>query len=441
MSAAQSTPDIVVAEDEVAGICQALIRIDTTNYGNNEGAGERKAAEYVAELIHEVGLEATVLESAQGRANVVTRIEGTDKSLPALIVHGHLDVVPAFKDEWSVDPFGAEIKDGMIWGRGAVDMKDMDAMILAVMRQMQRTGTRPRRDLVFAFFADEEAGGDYGARWMVENHPELFEGATEAISEVGGFSATIDGKRAYLLQTAEKGIAWLKLSATGRAGHGSQINESNAVTRLAAAITRIGEHDWPISYTDTTRAFLEGVSGMTGIEFTEDNPQVLLNELGNVARFVGATLQNTANPTVLSAGYKHNVIPGAAEALLDVRTLPGQHEAVMETLRALAGPDVELSSLHLDRALEVPFAGGLVDSMVAALNREDPEAVVLPYMLSGGTDNKALSRLGITGYGFAPLRLPAELDFTGMFHGVDERVPVDSLKFGTRVLRDLLTTY
>ena len=441
MSAAQSTPDIVVAEDEVAGICQALIRIDTTNYGNNEGAGERKAAEYVAELIHEVGLEATVLESAQGRANVVTRLEGSDKSLPALIVHGHLDAVPAFKDEWSVDPFGAEIKDGMIWGRGAVDMKDMDAMILAVMRQMQRTGTRPRRDLVFAFFADEEAGGDYGARWMVENHPELFEGATEAISEVGGFSATIDGKRAYLLQTAEKGIAWLKLTATGRAGHGSQINEANAVTRLAAAITRIGEHDWPISYTDTARAFLEGVSGMTGIEFTEDNPQVLLKELGNVARFVGATLQNTANPTVLSAGYKHNVIPGSAEALLDVRTLPGQHEAVMETLRALAGPDVELSSLHLDRALEVPFAGGLVDSMVAALNREDPEAVVLPYMLSGGTDNKSLSRLGITGYGFAPLRLPAELDFTGMFHGVDERVPVDSLKFGTRVLRDLLTTY
>ncbi|MCV9996000.1 M20/M25/M40 family metallo-hydrolase [Paeniglutamicibacter sp. ZC-3] len=441
MSAAQNAPVTVVAEDEVAGICQALIRIDTTNYGNNEGAGERKAAEYVAELIAEVGLEATVLESAQGRANVVTRIEGTDRSLPALIVHGHLDVVPAFKDEWSVDPFGAEIKDGMIWGRGAVDMKDMDAMILAVMREMQRTGTRPRRDLIFAFFADEEAGGDYGARWMVDNHPELFEGATEAISEVGGFSATIDGKRAYLLQTAEKGIAWLKLTAAGRAGHGSQINDENAVTRLAAAITRIGEHDWPISYTDTTRAFLQGVSEMTGIEFTDDNPQVLLAELGNVARFVGATLQNTANPTVLSAGYKHNVIPGAAEALLDVRTLPGQHELVMETLRTLAGPDVELSALHLDRALEVPFAGNLVDSMVASLGREDPEAVVLPYMLSGGTDNKALSRMGITGYGFAPLRLPAELDFTGMFHGVDERVPVDSLKFGTRVLRDLLTTY
>ncbi|GAA5229050.1 M20/M25/M40 family metallo-hydrolase [Paeniglutamicibacter antarcticus] len=441
MSAAQQSAQKINAEDEVAGICQALIRIDTTNYGNNEGAGERKAAEYVAELIHEVGLEATLLESAPGRANVLTRIEGTDRTLPALIVHGHLDVVPAFKDEWSVDPFGAELADGMIWGRGAVDMKDMDAMILAVLRQMQRTGTRPRRDLVFAFFADEEAGGDYGATWIVEKHPGLFEGATEAISEVGGFSATIDGKRAYLLQTAEKGIAWLKLTAAGRAGHGSQTNDENAVTRLAAAITRIGEHDWPISYTDTTRAFMAGVSEMTGIEFTEDNPQVLLAELGNVARFVGATLQNTANPTALDAGYKHNVIPGSAEALLDVRTLPGQHDAVMETLRMLAGPHVSLSSVHLDRALEVPFSGNLVDSMVASLGREDPEAVVLPYMLSGGTDNKSLARLGITGYGFAPLRLPAELDFTGMFHGVDERVPVDSLKFGTRVLHDLLTNY
>lgn len=441
MNVEGKTPGSIRAEDEVADICQALIRIDTTNFGGNEGPGERKAAEYVAGLISEAGLDPVILESAPGRANVVVRLEGTDPSLPGLIVHGHLDVVPAMKDDWSVDPFGAEIKDGMIWGRGAVDMKDMDAMILAVLREMQRNGVRPRRDLVFAFFADEEAGGTYGARWMVDNHPELFAGATEAISEVGGFSATIDGKRAYLLQTAEKGIAWLKLTAGGVAGHGSQINDSNAITRLAAAITRIGEHDWPISYTDTTRAFLEGVSDMTGIEFTDDNPQVLLRELGNVARFVGATLQNTANPTALSAGYKHNVIPGAAEALIDVRTLPGQHDAVLAKLRELAGPDVVLSSVHEDLALEVPFRGNLVDQMVAALGREDPGAVVLPYMLSGGTDNKSLSRLGVTGYGFAPLRLPAELDFTGMFHGVDERVPVDSLKFGTRVLRDLLVNY
>lgn len=439
---AQTTPSHRLrAEDEVAEICQKLIRIDTSNFGNNEGPGERAAAEYVAELISDVGLDPVLLESAPGRANVIVRVEGTDPSLPALIVHGHLDVVPAFKDEWSVDPFGGTITDGLIWGRGAVDMKDMDAMILSVLREMQRNQTRPRRDLIFAFFADEEAGGTYGANWLVENHPELFEGATEAISEVGGFSATIDGKRAYLLQTAEKGIAWLKLTAAGRAGHGSQISDANAVTRLAAAVTRIGEYQWPLSYTDTTRAFLDGVSNLTGIEFTDDNPEILLKELGNVARFVGATLQNTSNPTALSAGYKHNVIPGSAEALIDVRTLPGQHEEVLAKLKELAGPDVVLSSIHEDRALEVPFAGNLVDQMVAALGREDPEAIVLPYMLSGGTDNKSLAKLGITGYGFAPLRLPAELDFTGMFHGVDERVPVDSLQFGTRVLRDLLLNY
>lgn len=434
-------PGGVSAADEVVGICRDLIRIDTSNFGGNDSRGERQAAEYVAGLMGEGGLEPRIFESSPGRASVVARMAGTDPSLPALVVHGHLDVVPALKEDWSVDPFAAEVRDGMIWGRGAVDMKDMDAMILAVQRQMHRDGVRPRRDMVFAFFADEEAGGDYGASWLVDKHPELFDGATEAISEVGGFSSTVGGKRAYFLQTAEKGIAWLKLAAAGRAGHGSQVNDDNAVTRLAEAVARIGRHEWPIEYTKTTRAFLEGVSELTGVEFTEDNPEKLLDELGTVARFVGATLRNTSNPTVLKAGYKHNVIPGGAEALIDCRTLPGQDQLVMDTLRELAGAGIDISKVHTDTALEVPFAGNLVDSMVESLRSEDPEAVVLPYMLSGGTDNKSLSRLGITGYGFAPLRLPEDLDFTGMFHGVDERVPTDSLEFGTRVLHRLLTTY
>ena len=438
---AGSTAGSLTAADEVVEICRTLIRFDTSNFGGNQGPGERAAAEYVAELLAEAGLEPALYEAAPGRTTVVARMEGSDPSLPALVVHGHLDVVPAAKEDWSVDPFAAEMREGMIWGRGAVDMKDMDAMILSVLRQMRRDGTRPRRDLVFAFFADEEAGGEYGARWMVENHPGAFEGATEAISEVGGFSATIGGRRAYLLQTAEKGIAWLDLKAAGRAGHGSQTNDENAVTRLAGAVSRIGMHRWPLEYTDTTRAFMEGVSELTGIEFTPDDPSRLLEELGTVARFVGATLQNTSNPTVLRAGYKHNVIPGAAEAAIDCRTLPGQDELVLETVRRLAGPGIDITYAHRDISLEVPFAGSLVDSMVDSLRVEDPEAVVLPYMLSGGTDNTSLARLGITGYGFAPLRLPADLDFTGMFHGVDERVPADSLKFGTRVLHRLLTTY
>lgn len=429
----------VAPEEEVVRICRELIQIDTSNFGDNQGPGERKAAEYTAGLIEEVGLEAQLFESAPGRASVLTRMSGTDSSLPALVVHGHLDVVPAQKEDWSVDPFSAEERDGLIWGRGAVDMKDMDAMILSVLRSMQRDGTRPKRDLIFAFFADEEAGGNYGASWLVDNKPELFDGATEAISEVGGFSASIGGQRTYLLQTAEKGISWLRLVAHGRAGHGSQINTDNAVTQLARAVARIGEHQWPIELTPTTRQFLDGVTELTGVEFDADNPEILLKELGTVARFVGATLQNTSNPTVLKGGYKHNVIPGSAEALVDVRTLPGQEEEVFETIKSLAGDSVDVSYEHKDVSLEVPFAGNLVDRMVDSLLAEDPGAKVLPYTLSGGTDNKSLSRLGITGYGFAPLRLPDDLDFTGMFHGVDERVPTDSLRFGARVLNRLLT--
>ncbi|MDN5756147.1 MAG: M20/M25/M40 family metallo-hydrolase [Arthrobacter sp.] len=431
----------ITAADEVEEICRTLIRFDTSNFGGNDARPERPAAEYVAELMTGGGLAPKIYESSPGRASVVARMEGTDPSLPALVVHGHLDVVPAQAEDWSVDPFAAEVKDGLIWGRGAVDMKDMDAMILAVQRQMHREGVKPQRDLIFAYFADEEAGGTYGAGWMVENHPEVFAGAGEAISEVGGFSSTVGGRRAYFLQTAEKGLHWLTMHAGGRAGHGSQINDENAVTRLAGAISRIGAHEWPIEYTKTTRALMEGVSELTGIEFDERNPEPLLDALGNVSRFVGATLQNTSNPTALKSGYKHNVIPGAAEAFLDCRTLPGRDELLHETLRELAGAGVDFSTEHSDTSLEVPFSGSLVDNMVASISAEDPGAVVLPYMLSGGTDNKSLSRLGITGYGFAPLQLPDELDFTSMFHGVDERVPVDALKFGTRVLSRLLRTY
>lgn len=441
-----STPDSTASgqsapELETAEICQELIRFDTTNYSRGNAKGERAAGEYVAGLISEVGLEPQYFESAPERANVFTRIEGTDPSADALLVHGHLDVVPALADEWSVDPFAGEVKDGMIWGRGAVDMKDMDAMMLSVMRHMARTGERPKRDIVFGFFADEEAGMSYGSKWVTQNHPELFDGVTDALSEVGGYSATIGGQRAYLLQTAEKGLMWLNMMAKGEAGHGSGLHENNAVTRLSRAMANIGEYTWPIELTKTTRAFLDEVTELTGVEFDPDNPKRLLDELGHVARFVGSTLQTTANPTMLDAGYKTNVIPGSAQGTLDVRYLPEQREIVMEKLRELAGEGITFEAEFEDIGLEVPFSGNVVDAMVDSLKAEDPEAVVLPYMLGGGTDNKSLSRLGITGYGFVPLRLPEELDFTGMFHGVDERVPVASLEFGSRVLHRLLINY
>ncbi|WP_047692551.1 M20/M25/M40 family metallo-hydrolase [Kocuria sp. ZOR0020] len=436
-----SQQDQATPHDEAVEIARNLIRIDTSNYGSGDSKGERRAAEYAAGLLEDVGLSTTLVEAAPGRANVFARIPGSDSSANALLVHGHLDVVPAMAQDWSVDPFAAEVRDGMIWGRGAVDMKDMDAMMLSVVRHMQRTGQQPKRDIVIGFFADEEAGMEYGSKWVVNNHPELFDGVTDAISEVGGYSATIGGQRAYLLQTAEKGLMWLRLHADGTAGHGSQVNHDNPVTTLSRAIANIGEHQWPIELTKTTRQFLDAVTELTGVEFDPQNPQKLLAELGSVARFVGATLQNTANPTQLRSGYKTNVIPGSAQAGLDVRYLPEQRELVLAKLQELAGEKVRIEFESDQIGLEVPFSGTVVDAMVDALQVHDPEAVVLPYMLSAGTDNKSLDPLGITGYGFVPLRLPEQLDFPAMFHGVDERVPIASLEFGADVLHTLLTSY
>jgi len=438
-----AAPSVPAAAHEVVGICRDLLRIDSQNFGDGSGPGERAAAEYVMASLSEVGLDPVLFESAPRRASVVARLAGQDGTRPALVLHGHLDVVPAQAADWSVDPFGGEESDGLLWGRGAVDMKDMDAMILAVVREMARSGRRPARDVVVAFFADEEAGGDLGAGYAVSHHRELFEGATEAVSEVGGFSVEIAGQRAYLLQTAEKGLAWLRLVADGKAGHGSQATTDNAVTTLAEAVARIGRHSWPYELTPTVERLLRGVADLAGLPFDPADPrsaQRAVDALGPAKRFVGATLRTTSNPTRLAAGYKENVIPGRAEAVVDVRPLPGRAAHVGEELRRRAGSGVRIEPIHEDVGLETPFEGSLVDAMVAAVQAEDPGAPVLPYMLSGGTDNKSLSRLGITGYGFVPLQLPPDLDFTGMFHGVDERVPVESLRFGVRVLRRLLET-
>jgi acetylornithine deacetylase/succinyl-diaminopimelate desuccinylase-like protein len=434
------------AADDVITICQDLLRFDTSNFGDDSGPGERAAAEYVAGLLSEVGIEPEVFESTTNRTSLVVRIPGEDSSRPALLVHGHLDVVPARADDWQLPPFAGEIRDDCLWGRGAVDMKDMDAIVLATLRSMQREGRRPPRDLVVAFLADEEAGGRLGSHWLVDRQPDLFDGVSEAVSEVGGFSVDLLGRRTYLLQTAEKGIAWIKLTATGRAGHGSQINPDNAVTHLAEAIARIGSHSWPVEVPVTVRAFLDGVRDQTGIDLavgtgvdTEVDVEALRELFGTTARWLEATVRNTANPTVLDAGYKHNVIPGHASALVDCRFLPGREDELMNKIAELAGEGIEIEIMHRDVALEVPFEGSLVEAMTTALLAEDPGAAVLPYCLSGGTDNKAFSRLGIHGYGFAPLRLPTGLDFAGMFHGVDERVPLESLRFGVRTLDRFLS--
>jgi acetylornithine deacetylase/succinyl-diaminopimelate desuccinylase-like protein len=430
---------MTAAQDEAVQILQDLIRCASVNDGTGRGKGEREAAEYVAEKLTEVGLEPEVLESAANRTSVVVRIEGTDSSRDALLLHHHLDVVPAEPKEWTYDPFAGELANGCVWGRGAVDMLDMNAMTLAIVRDRLRTGRRPPRDLVLAFLADEEAGGVFGAHWLVDTKRHLFDGVTEAIGEVGGFSLTVnDDLRLYLIETAEKGIAWMRLTAQGRAGHGSMINDDNAVTELAEAVARLGRHEFPIHLTKTVRAFLDQVSEAFGIELDHTDMESTLAKLGPMARIIGATLRNTANPTMLDAGYKHNVIPQYAHANVDGRFLPGYEEEFERELDTVLGPTITREYLNHDIAVETEFEGALVEAMAASLKAEDPGARAVPYTLSGGTDAKSFSLLGIRCFGFAPLRLPADLDFSGMFHGVDERVPVESLQFGVRVLDRLI---
>jgi acetylornithine deacetylase/succinyl-diaminopimelate desuccinylase-like protein len=416
---------------EVVEICRDLIRMDTSNYGDGSGPGERKAAEHVAALLDEVGIEAELFEGVEGRTNVVARWGTGDRD--ALLLHGHLDVVPAEADDWQVPPFAGEIRDGYLWGRGAVDMKDFDAMMLSVVRARARAGAAPQRPVVLCFTADEEAGGHQGAEQVVVRRPELLEGCTEAVGEVGGFSATVRDRRLYLVEAAEKGMAWMRLTARGHAGHGSMRHPDNAVTALTAAVARIGAQEWPVRLTPSMQVLLSAVGELAGVEATPDNAEELVEEFGSAARMLGAVIRHTTNPTMLSAGYKVNVVPGEATAHVDGRFLPGYEDEFFDTLAELVGDRVTVEYVSRQNGLETTFDGELVDAMTASLLEEDPEAIVLPYLMSGGTDAKHWTKLGIRCFGFTPLRLPADLDFTALFHGVDERVPTDALEFGARV--------
>jgi acetylornithine deacetylase/succinyl-diaminopimelate desuccinylase-like protein len=423
---------------EVVDLCRDLIRMDTSNYGDEDGPGERKAAEYVAAQLDEVGIESAVIEDVPGRTNVIAHWGGTAGDGNGLLLHGHLDVVPAVADDWQVPPFSGELRDGCLWGRGAVDMKDFDAMLLSVVRARTRAGVLPERPITLCFTADEEAGGHRGSQRLVEDHPDQLAHCTEAIGEVGGFSATVRGRRLYLVEAAEKGMAWVRMTARGRAGHGSMVNRENSVTAIAAAVARIGTHEWPIRLTPAMQTLLATVAELAGTEATPENAESLVEEFGDGARMVGAVIRNTLNPTMLQAGYKVNVVPTEAVAFADGRFLPGYEDEFWATLAELCGDDVVYEAVSHQAPWETPYDGELVDAMTRSLLDEDPDALVAPFLLSAGTDAKHFTKLGMRSYGFTPLRLPADLDFAALFHGVDERVPVDSLAFGARVLDRLL---
>jgi acetylornithine deacetylase/succinyl-diaminopimelate desuccinylase-like protein len=444
------------AGEEAARFAADLIRIDTTNRGGGD-ARERPAAEYVAARLAEAGLEPVLLESAPGRANVVARVsgpgdspgdgpgDGTEAGAGALLLHGHLDVVPADPADWTVPPFSGEIRDGVLWGRGAVDMKNADAVLLALVRHWARDGGRPRRDLVLAFTADEEDTAEFGAQWLVERHPELFEGCTEAIGESGAFTFHAGpGQRLYPVASAERGTAWLKLTARGRAGHGAKPNAENAVTRLAEAVSRIGGYTWPVRLIPTVSAAVDAIAAAVGAQRQAGGPAgpvtaaELLAPLGPAAALVAGTVRNSANPTMLQAGYKLNVIPGEAVGYVDGRVLPGFSDEFRATLDELTGPDVSWEYAHQEIPLEAPLDVPLMAGMTRALLAEDPGSTVVPYCMSGGTDAKQFARLGMACYGFTPLVLPVGYDYYAMFHGTDERIPLSALASGVRIMDRLL---
>lgn len=432
--------DDLDALSETARITRDLIRFDTSNWGNGKANSETDAARYVGDFLESLGLSVEYIDSAPGRTSVVTRVPGANPKLPALVVHGHLDVVPVDPANWSVDPFAGEIRDGMLWGRGAVDMKNMDAMILTAIAEILRSGDKPNRELIVAFFSDEENGGVYGSHHIATHRPEVFAGASEAISEVGGYSVTIGDERAYLIQTGEKALIWATITAHGDAAHGSRVIPNNAVTKLAEAVVALGRAEWPVTMTRTTTSLVAELAAMLDLPADTD-PREVVAATGLAAGFLGPSLATTSNPTQLSAGYKHNVIPDTASAAIDIRPLPGTENEVLDRIREIVGPGIEIEITVQDIGLENDFDTPIVAAMAKSLGAFDPGARMLPYLLSGGTDNKALAMLGIRGYGFAPLKLPADLDFPGMFHGVDERVPLDALDFGHRVLTDFLRSY
>lgn len=435
---------LATAEAEVVTLVGELIRRNSENWGEStDTVGEADVADYIAQVLRETGWQPEVITTtSDARRAVALRVTGSDVDAPAMLVHGHIDVVPAIAKDWSHDPYAADITDdGMLVGRGAVDMKDMDGMLLALLRHWGRTGERPRRTLQFLFTPDEEAGGRHGAHWLVANRPDLFENCTEAVGEVGGFSITVkDDLRLYPIQTAEKGIRWLRLTAAGRAGHGSMINHDNAVTSLCDAVTKVGQHAWPIRITPTVERFLAELSDAYGVDLDPRDMSEVFAKLGTLGSLVGATLQNTANPTMLSAGYKHNVIPQDATAFIDGRVLPGYEQEFEDEVKRIVGDAIDVQYDIRDIALETSFDGPTVDAMAAALRAEDSGARPVPYMISGGTDAKAFSTLGIRCFGFSPLKLPQGLDYWQLFHGVDERVPVSALQFGVRVLNRFFAT-
>jgi acetylornithine deacetylase/succinyl-diaminopimelate desuccinylase-like protein len=435
-----------LAED-AQEILQALLRIDTTNPPGNE----RPAAEYLQSKLEAVGLPPTLLESAPGRASLVCRYPGTGEAEPLLLT-AHLDVVEAHAESWRRPPFAGEIADGCLWGRGAIDMKHMAAMSTAILRRLARDKVVLGRDVIFAAVADEEAGCDHGSRFLVEEYPDLVR-AEYALGEVGGFSMHLGGSTYYPVQVAEKGVCWIRARVRGTPGHGSMPRPDSAVLRLAEVIARLGKARLPVHATAPVRDFLQALAARQPalarpLLRVLTHPRLLGRVLPmlpdqSLARSFAPLLSNTAVPTVVRAGNKVNVIPGEAEVLIDGRILPGQQEAdLLRELGEVLGPEVELEVIKsMPPVTTEPVASPLFDTIQRQIQKREPEAVVVPYLMPGFTDAKQFTRLGARWYGFAPVKLEPGMRFADMFHGNDERIPLAGLRWGVEVLYDVVTDF
>lgn len=454
------------AAREAVEFTRRLIRFDTRNNGDGT-CNETEAAQWAAQRLREVGIEPTISESVPGRPIVVARIAGDDPSLPTLLVHGHLDTVPADPGDWSVDPLGGEIRPDdrgieCLWGRGAVDMKNMVAMSLAALRSLSRRGVRPRRNIRFVLLPDEEAGGHLGSDWVAEHRPDIFANVGYVISETGGFSDYVDGKRVYYVQVGEKGVQWFSLEARGTQSHGSQINHDNAVVRVAEAAVRIARHQWPVELSPVTRTLLDGLGELTGTPaqpgqpaqpghgdsqsagaYDEGDIRRLVESSGATRPWVASSLRNTFNVSSIDAGSTVNIVPAKARALVDGRALPGQEDLLFDTLRSLAGPDITVRPIHRSTGYLIDPDAELFVGIAKVLRDLDPDARVLPFLSSGGTDSKAVVRINpdVQSCGFIPLLVPEGFDYIAQFHGIDERVPVDALRFGERALERFFATF
>jgi acetylornithine deacetylase/succinyl-diaminopimelate desuccinylase-like protein len=444
---------------------RGLIRIPSVNppdggsdvaAGRDPRGGEAAAARYCAEVLEGAGIASEVVELTPGRGSCVARLAATGPATePPLLLLSHIDVVPVDAEAWTRDPFGAELVDGVVWGRGAIDMKNMVAMELAVMLALRRSGVELRRDVIFAAVADEEAGGEHGAKALVEQRPELFHDAAgrpaaAALNEVGGYSITLDGRRFYTIQVAEKGIVWTRLRTTGTTGHGSMPHDANAAIRLARAVTALAadQAERPARVVDVVGDFLRTLGLGTVADLAETDPTgaraALTDRVADpvLRRSIDAMLRDTVTPNVLHAGKKVNVIPGAGEAEIDIRTLPGTDQvALLAHLQSRVGDDAAVESVMALPSIEWPADAEIVRLMESALIAADPEGTPVPMMITLGTDAKALAQLGIPCYGFAPLRLEPDMPFLSLFHGHDERIPVSALAFGLPVLADVVAGY